>query len=255
MLAFLIAALAFGLGQADAGAPAAAAPPADEAKGREQFLAAIERMQQASARLKDFTATFHKREYKGRQRPWEVIDMKFRASPRSVYMKWVGANFRGQEVLWQRDRNKGNLTVHTNTFPDFTVHPSPDSWIAMRNTRHPTQHVGFEYTLSTFARDIVAGRAKPHCVKHAGDLGVLEIYGKPARCYESETDKAACPEMYAYKARICESEANGLPAKVDVWDKEDGELRLVEEYGYEDIKVDVGLGDKDFDPKNRDYGF
>ena len=39
------------------------------------------------------------------------------------------------------------------------------------------------------------------------------------------------------------------------WDQEDGALRLVEEYGFEQIKTNVGLQDSDFDPENSSYTF
>ena len=257
----VVAALVFALGQAgpDAGEPGAQAKAAtDEAALREQVevvAAAIGRMQKAAAKLKDVTATFHKKEFKGKQLPQELIELKFRSSPRSVYLKWVGATYRGQEVLWRRGWNDDQVRVHTNTLPDFTVSIKPDSWIAMRSTRHPTTQAGFDYTIDCFARDLVVGRSRIQCVKKAADAGVHQIYGAPSHCYELELDKDLCPEMYSYKARLCVNEDLELPSKVEVWDKDGGQVRPVEEYGYEHIKVDVGLTDKDFDPKNEAYRF
>jgi len=254
-----IAALAIAFGQAgpDAGTPAGQAAT-DEVALRERVevvAAAIDRMQKAAAQLKDFTATFHKKEFKGKQLPQELIELKFRAAPRGVYLKWVGSNYRGQEVLWQRGWNDDQLRVHTNTFPDLTVNLKPESWIAMRNTRHPTTQAGFDYTIDCFVRDLVVGRRRIECVRKAVDAGVQQIYGTPSHCYELELDKDLCREMYSYKARLCVSEELGLPSKVEVWDKADGEVRQVEDYGYESVKVDAGLTDKDFDPKNKAYGF
>ena len=236
----------------DAGAPAAA--PSKE-KDLEVVAAAIDRMKKAADELKDFTATFYKREWKGKQLPEEVVALKYRASPRSVYFKWVGKTYKDQEVIWQRGWNGDRARAHPGTFPDITVNLPTSHWLMTRYTRHEVPNAGFEFTISVFARDLVIGRARPECVIRAADAGVTKIYDAPARCYELETDKARCPEMYAYRARLCVNEPLGVPAKIEVWDQEDGALRLIEEYGYGDTKVNVGLTDADFDPKNKAYDF
>lgn len=253
-------------GAPDGGAPGPAQRAAREgvaateqavsaARELEAVAAAIARTQRAAARLQDFRATFHKREYKGGPLPAEEILLKFRASPRSVYLKWTGDAYRGQEAIWRRGWNGDRLRVHTGSFPDVTVDLQPTSWWAMRAQRHPATQAGFDFTLEMFARDLARGRERPACLPRAADLGPQTLFGRPGRCFELETDKALCPEMYAAKARVCLDEALGLPSKVEVWDREDGELRLVEEYGYANVQVDVGLGDEDFDPENDEYDF
>jgi len=233
----------------------AAAPKTEQAVRAEQVVVianAIARMQQASSALKDFTATFHSQEYKSELLPAELVSMKYRAAPQSVYFKWIGVN-KGLEVLWKRGWNGDQLRAHSGSFPSFTVNLKPDSWLAMRSTRHPINQAGFDFTISMFARDLVTCREKPQCARKAVDEGERLLYGVRTHCYFFETDKDGCPEVYGYRARLCLNEALSLPNKVEVWDKVDGEVRLVEDYGYEDIRVDVGLTDSDFDPER--YGF
>ena len=43
-----------------------------------------------------------------------------------------------------------------------------------------------------------------------------------------------------------------LPLRIEIYDTGD---RLMEQYGYEDLQVNVGLSDLDFDPANPDYKF
>ena len=43
-----------------------------------------------------------------------------------------------------------------------------------------------------------------------------------------------------------------VPIKIQIFDWDD---RLVESYGYENLKLDAGLTDSDFDPNNSDYKF
>ena len=47
----------------------------------------------------------------------------------------------------------------------------------------------------------------------------------------------------------------GLPARTEIWDLEDGALRVVERYGLADLQENLGLTDQDFSPENPEYGF
>jgi len=87
------------------------------------------------------------------------------------------------------------------------------------------------------------------------DKGIQTVGGVQSQCYEAELPKDKNPNYYAYKAHICMSLAAKLPNKVQVWDKEDGQVRMVEDYQYSDVRVNPGLEDKDFDPKNPEYKF
>ncbi len=68
-------------------------------------------------------------------------------------------------------------------------------------------------------------------------------------------DKTRCRTLRGHKAEFCVDPASGLPSNIRVWNHEDGVDRLVEDYLYEDIRVNVGLRDEDFDPANEAYGF
>lgn len=272
----LLAALALALAQADAGPSTPSTPPTTEAaqdvakavapeaaaaarpdpqRNVEAVAQAIARMQKAAGVLKDFTATFYKREWKGKQLPDEVVTLKYRASPRSIYFKWTGDAYQGQEVLWQKGWNGDKARAHPGSFPDLTVNLPTDHWLMTRNTRHPVPNAGFDFTIAMFAKDLETHKVKPECLVKAVDAGLKVVHGNAARCYEMETDKARCPEMYSRKARLCVYERLDVPASVEVWDFEDGALRKVEDYGYGDVKLDFGLTDKDFDPGNEEYGF
>ena len=257
MLAQLAIGLCLAATPADAGAVSSAAPEA--AQGQVDLAPvskAIRKMQKAASALRDFTATFYKKEYKnGGQLPDEVIFIKVRTEPKSLYMKWTGDSFKGQEVLWKSGWNGDRARAHPGSFPDVTVNLGVESWLATRYTRHQIPNAGFDFTIEMFARDLLVGRARPECVIRTVAPVEQTLFDQPAHCYEFETDKDKCTEMYAYKARLCVHDKLFLPVKVEVWDKEDGEVRLVEDYGYGDIKVDVGLKEDDFTPSNPAYGF
>jgi hypothetical protein len=235
-----------------AGAPARAeAPAADPA--RRAAAEAIRAAQAAAAAFGDVTATLHKTEWKGGPLPYERIVLKLRNRPRAVYMRWVTGPRRGQEVIWREGWNGGKLRAHKGSFPDFSVNLAPTGWLAMRGSRHPVMHVGFDHILGALAHDFALADTNPECVGASRDLGVEDVHGAPARCFEFDTDKGRCPTMYAYRARFCMDRASGLPSAVKVWDLEDGEIRLVEDVSYAEIRVDAGLTDADFDPDRYDF--
>jgi hypothetical protein len=168
-------------------------------------------------------------------------------------MRWVGPERNGQEVVWREGWNGGKLRAHRGSFPDFSVSLSPTGWLAMRGTRHPVTHVGFDTILAALDHDVAIAEARPECVVGSEDLGVQDVHGAPARCFDFRTDKARCADLYAYRARFCLDEATRLPTRVEVWDLADGEVRLVEQFAYQGLRLDGGLGDADFDPGR--YGF
>jgi hypothetical protein len=61
-----------------------------------------------------------------------------------------------------------------------------------------------------------------------------------------------------YFARLFVDDELQLPIRYAAYDwpaQEEGQPRLVEEYTYLDLKLNVGLTDRDFDHRNESYGF
>lgn len=67
-----------------------------------------------------------------------------------------------------------------------------------------------------------------------------------------EGDRVFVPRYYASRAAVWIDDELKLPVKGQFWDF-DG--RLYEEYCHRDLRVNVGLGGRDFDPDNPEYGF
>jgi hypothetical protein len=209
------------------------------------------------AGLKDFTATFNKHEWKGgKMLSPETVFMKWRRNPRSVYMKWIGEHNKNQEIIWVKGKNDNKIKAHQGGFLKLiAVSLDPLGSMAMKESRHPVMHAGFDHTVELIAKDMKLSMDHPDWGTKVKDLGVQSIHGAKSYCYEATMDKKAHPEFYAYKALICMHLGLKVPNKVHIWDYEDGQVRLVEEYSYQDIKLNVGLTDKDFDPDNEEYAF
>ena len=65
-------------------------------------------------------------------------------------------------------------------------------------------------------------------------------------------DAVIVPDFYAGRLTLWIDDASRLPIQADLYDH-DG--NLYEHYEHRDLKVNVGLGDADFDPKNPAYHF
>ncbi len=181
--------------------------------------------------------------------------MKYRSKPRCVYLEWIGEEKQDQEVIWCKKSNDGKIKAHAGGFLKLiTVNLDPNGNMAMKDSRHPISMAGFGHTVYLISRDndILMKNPTWGSVK---DLGESMEFGAKSICYEATLDKAKHPKFYAYKARICMDKKTKMPNHVQIWDKEDGKVRLVEDYGYKKIKLNVGLKDTDFDPDNKAYRF
>ncbi len=199
-------------------------------------------MEAAAARLSDATYTFHSTEYISGKVHEATFEVKYRP-PNTAYMAWES----GQEVLWNPDRSD---KLHVDPGPFLPViRLDPNGRLAKRGNRHTIHRLGFVPIASLFAADAQRMLADLDQLRPTvDDLGVKSVFGRPAQCYRSVMNKEREPALYAHKVEICFDQATDLPVDLTVWDHEDGELRQIERYRYENLRVDVGLTDTDFDP-------
>jgi hypothetical protein len=221
----------------------------------EELLVSVNQGVTAVAGIADFVAVSHRTEYKGGQLPEQIVLLKWRRNPRSVYLRWLAGPKTGQEVLWVDGRNDGKLQAHRATFPTLTVSLDPNGWLAMQETRNPIRATGLDYIMSMVANDVARTRATPSARYTVRGLGVRRVYDADSACFEAEVDRRTLPSAYALKTMLCLRTDLHVPNRVQIWDEEDGALRLIGDYGYEQMKLNVGLTDRDFDASNPEYTF
>ncbi len=209
-------------------------------------------MESAYKKVHDYTAVFYKQErVKGALQPTEQIELKFR-KPLSVYMKWAGDVNPGQEAIYVAGWNGDQTRAHKGSFPDVTVNLRPTSAMAMRGNRHPITEAGFGHTIGLVVHDARRSEENPDDGTEYVDLGDATVHGAASRCLEQRVPAAAASHYYAARARVCFDVRTKMPTRVSVWDAQD---QLLEDYGYAQTKLDVGLTDLDFDPSNPAYHF
>ena len=206
----------------------------------------------------DYTCTFYKRErINGRLTPLYVIAMKARTKPRSIYFKFADP-YKGREAIFVEGQNGGRILAHDVGFTKFlagTLELEPSSSRAMEDNRHPITEAGIGALINTVARRWAAELSSDESViVFDSDMTI-----GPRHCQLIESIHTRCqPDFQFYKVRLfIDSELN-LPIRFEgyEWPREPGApADLAEEYSYINLKLNVGLGDIDFDACNRQYSF
>lgn len=214
----------------------------------------IDQMVAADKRLQDSTYTFHQAEsIDGKKQPDQEILVKYRR-PHHVYLKWVGATHNGRQLLYKQGWNDGKLRVSPGPWiPNLNLDPT--SGLVMRSSRHSILEIGYPKIVGIIARDNAKVQKNPALQSKITDLGISTVHGEQAHCYETELRKDIDPSLYGYKVNLCINLRTKLPARIQTWDKVNGEIQMVEDYGFENIEINSGLTDLDFDPDNEAYSF
>jgi hypothetical protein len=203
-------------------------------------------------RVGEYTCQFQKQEkIDGALLKTETMQMKFRAKTFSLYIKWVGDVYAGQEAIYVEGKNDGKVAVHPSGLLGVLIRKvmvEPTSKLALKHARRPLTFAG----MANMLRLVI-----PQCekAKANGDLtltyeGVRDNNGRPAYVFKRvlpNKNDYPCPVLTIYidqQFLIC--------VRTDAYDW-DG--TLLSQYIYSDILINPGLKDEDFDVDNRQYNF
>ncbi len=226
-------------------APAAGA---DRLMSRSDAEVLLSRMQQAYENVRDYTAVFHKKcVLPDDDCPDEKAFMKFQ-KPFALYMKWQGPAHEDQEMIYVQGLNGGQIMGHPGSFPDVTLSLAPDSGLVMHCNRRTVTQSGIGNMIAITETIL---EAYPRAVLR--DEGNIDVYGVNCRCFSIQRSAPGKnPDDCWVKARLCASDEDLLPRRATFWD---GNGTVIEDYGYSDVKFNIGLTDIDFDPDNPEYDF
>jgi hypothetical protein len=211
--------------------------------------------------IKDYTALLTKRERIGdKLQDYQYLQLKVRHRPFSVYLKFLKpSQLAGRETIYVEGQNEGMLLAHdTGGLGQLigTVSLAPDGLIAMRGQRYPVTMIGFK----NLGVKLVEQAKRDRKIDSPCDVKWFKgakVNGRPALCIQV-SHPARHPEQQFAMARVCIDQQFGIPIRYEgyAWpEKPDGASLLVEEYTYSSVRLNVGLTDQDFDPKNPQYNF
>lgn len=227
---------------------------------------AEEGLERIRAEIRDYTATLTKRERIGGKLWEQKVQLKVRQRqmngtqievPMSVYLKFLEPpGMAGREVIWVENRDDGKLIAHEGGFKNWVRVSLPtNSMLAMLGNRYPITEIGIE---NLIVKLIERGERE----RKLGDCQVEFLKDQMQGDRKCLVIQITHPERDArfdfYQARIYIDNELNVPIRYSayVWpEQDDGEPLLDEEYIYEDLQLNVGLTDDDFDPNNKSYQF
>jgi outer membrane lipoprotein-sorting protein len=205
----------------------------------------------AYANVTNYTAIFHKQQLvDGKLHDEDSIFIKFR-KPFSLYMRWISAPDKGCELLFVEGWNENRARVHKGGFFRFiTRNLEPKSPRLMVGNLHPLTDTGLGHLVLTVVENVrKAG--------HAGELrfhehGEETVCGRKTRRIELEFPKDKAKGYNAYRMVINQDVESKILVRIALYDWDD---HLFENYNYEELNLNAGLTDTDFDPQNPEYHF
>ena len=211
------------------------------------------------ASLRDYTCKFFKRERAGDGGLSDphVLAMKVLTRPRSIYFKFLSPS-PGREAIWADGRNDGKALVHDVGLGRLlagTLRLDPLSPMAMEGCRHPITEAGLGPMIAQI-NDRWAVEMVPGETVVAIESGAL-IEGRPCTLIESRHTRRD-PDHLFHMVKVYIDDEHELPIRFEGYDwplASGGPAVLMEEYTFDDLRLDVGLTDADFDPENREYHF
>lgn len=212
--------------------------------------------------IKDYSCDFVKQErIDGVLGDEQHIFMKVRHEPFSVYLRFKGPDaVKGQEVIYVRDKNEGNLLAHPTGFRKKlvgTVSLKPNSMLAMSGNRYPITEIGIQHLVERLIEvgehDVQYGECEVELFREA------KINDRLATCIQVHHPVPRRNFLFNL-ARIYVDDELNLPVRYEAYDwpkanDPDGDPVLLEVYTYYNIKLNNGFTDEDFDVNNPAYEF
>lgn len=208
--------------------------------------------------VKDFQCRFSKRDLVNGKIHAHSTQVKYREKPMSVYMRFDNPS-RGREVIFVEGQNNGKLLVHEPGLLGFVgpIALRPDSPRAMSESRHPITEFGLKNLVNgaiaqweaeaQFAASETKAKFYPKAKLGNTECQIIETWHPVRR-----------RQFPFFMTRLYIDNKTQFPVRMEQYgfpQKANQAPPLIEEYTFFQIQTNRGFGDRDFDPKNPNYGF
>lgn len=232
--------------------PAPVVPVAATEAPLDPPLRLLAEARQVYQNVQDYTCLFVKRErVRGVMQPENVMTMRVRARPFSVYLSWQAPrNLQGQEACYVAGKNNGQMRVHSTGLLGVAgfVSIDPNDPRALQTSRHTITEAGIGHLIERYTERWEVEKKLGRTQVHMGDyefnrrrcvrVEVLHPHSKPG-------------EFYSYRGAIYFDKETHLPIRSEAYDwprqggAPDGDL--LECFSYVDLKINVRLPANAFD--------
>ena len=242
------------IGAADAQAAVGAHPLEPALELARRGLANLE------TNIHDYSCTVVKRErIDGKLGEHEYMFAKIRHKPFSVYLYFLSPDgVKGQEVIYVDGQNDGNMLAHAGSGVRAmvgTVSLKPSSMLAMQGNRYAITEIGVENLarrlVEVAEHDLQFGECEVNFFPNA------KVNGRVCTCVQV-VHPVPRRNFRFHLARVFIDDELVIPIRYEAYDwpqEAGGQPVLLEEYTYMNVKINQGLTDQDFDPKNTAYKF
>jgi hypothetical protein len=202
--------------------------------------------------LHDYTCTFIKRErLQGQLQPENIIDMKVRTQPFSVYLRWMRPeSMVGQEACYVAGRNNNMMRVHSTGLAGIVgfVSLDPRDPRVTQHNRHAITEAGIGNLIERFSHRWEMERQVNKTQVRVADY----VYNqRPCTRVETIHPDPSGGQFYAYRSVVYFDKESHLPIRVEAydWPKTGSPAGgdLLEQYSYVNIRTNVGLPDSTFE--------
>jgi hypothetical protein len=201
--------------------------------------------------VKDYTCTLVARErVNGRLQDENIVAMKFRQQPYSVYMRWLGpAKIRDQEVAFVLGKNNNKMRVNPVGGIKGLAgwqNVDPNDRRVMEHSRHNIMEAGIGNLIDQMLKHWESDRKQ---VKT--EIKTAEFKYQNRLCLRIETIRPDHQAgAYCYRCVLYLDKESKLPIRVEAydWPRPGGpaEGDLLEMFSYVSLQFNVGLTDNDF---------
>lgn len=220
-------------------------------------IALARKAKDKAAALNDYEGTFTKKELIGPQMLTQMMKIRVRHKPFSVYMVYAAPN-EGREVLYDQGQDPDNLIVHEGpglkSLAGTLNLPIRDPRV-LAEARHPVNDLGIErlaeLVIQQWEFESKYGEID---VKYFPDAKMGQI---PCEVLVATHPRPRKQFPY-HQTRLFIEKSTGLPLRVQNYgfpQQANVDPPLVEDYAYTTLKTNVGLGPIHFSRTNPDYNF
>jgi hypothetical protein len=221
-------------------------------KPLDEPLRLIEAARKSYQNVRDYSCLLVSQErIKGKLLPENLIEMKFREKPFSVYMRWAGPKqWAGQEVAYVAGKNKGMMRVHTVGIAGAVgfVSIDPKDKRVTEHSRHIITEAGIGNLIERIRRSWEEERRLNYKIK----VEIAEYEYNKRRCIRVQTSHLErVDKAYCYRSVVYFDKQHKLPIRAEVydWPRTGGPAggELLESFSYADLRFNLNLPDSTFD--------
>ena len=202
------------------------------------------------SKIQNYSGMLVKREYvDGKDTGYQYIEFKFRENPKSIYMKFLKpSSLKDREILYVE--GKDVVVKRGGKFnPRMTVTLAANSPLLTNENRYTLNDIGVKVLSERIIQKLKVEAVLPGATIKYFDSAKLD--GRPVTLYRLSLSPETKEEAN-YTAEIAVDKELNIPI---YYKAVNTDRKVIEEYLFRNIKLNVDLSDKDFEENNEQYGF